>query len=297
MTMTSARQAIRWDDGEVPFPWLKSWMHQRIPIPAEPPEDKEKKHWHHHETLELVQSLLTRFVKRTHLLRHRWIAYKVVMGAVNLYMRTFHRLAVRGEHNIPEGGGIFYSLHNGDSDVINFLGAFKQPTGVFTDIGTGFFPDMMERFFGFVTRRGTRDVMVEKMIRTIWQKNKYFVMWPEGSPSRDGRPMHAFSGIVRVYATLNAKKDVIPFVPVLVRGGELFRNKNPRRLQKHLVEYLKPIFIPRGWLLKPEEGGKTPREIIDALMLVLARKVGYTTLKKNYALERRRQSGGRPWRE
>jgi 1-acyl-sn-glycerol-3-phosphate acyltransferase len=297
MTMTKARLASRWNDGEVPFPWLKSWMHERIPIPADQPESKGKKKWHHHETLEFIQSLLTRLAKRTHLLRHRWIAYRIVMGAVYGYMKVFHRLEVRGEENIPRTGGIFYLLHNGDEDVINFLGAFKKPIGVFTDIGTGFFPDFMERFFGFVTRRGTRDVMVEKMIRTIWQKNKDFVMWPEGSPSRDGHPMYAFSGIIRVYSTLNATKDRIPFVPVLMRGTEIYRNKNTRKLQKHLVEYLKPIYIPRSWLQKPEEGGKTPREIINAIMLVLARTVGFTTLKKNYALERRRQSEGRPWRE
>ncbi|MEX2727846.1 MAG: lysophospholipid acyltransferase family protein [Candidatus Sigynarchaeum springense] len=295
--MTTARQAIHWDDGKVPFPWLNSWMHQRIPLQENIKGTTERKHGHHHEGLHLAESLLTRFVKRTHLLRHRWVTYRIVMGVVHVYMRIFHRLQIRGEENIPKGGAIFYLLHNGDNDVIIFLGAFKKPIGVFTDIGTGLFPDFMERFFGFVTRRGTREVMVEKMIRTIWQKNKYFVIWPEGTPSRDGRPQQGFSGIVRVYATLNARKDIIPFVPVLARGGEIFRNKNSRRLQKYLVEYLKPIYIPRGWLAKPEDGGKTPREIIDALMLVLARKVGYTTLKQNYALERRRHAGGRPWRE
>nr|MDO8111746.1 hypothetical protein [Candidatus Sigynarchaeota archaeon] len=73
--------------------------------------------------------------------------------------------------------------------------------------------------------------------------------------------------------------------------------KHDRRAWKILVEFLKPIYIPRDWLKRPEEGGKTPREIIDKLMLVLARKVGYKTLRKNWALERRRQLEGRPWRE
>ncbi|NMC05433.1 MAG: hypothetical protein GYA24_09485 [Candidatus Lokiarchaeota archaeon] len=293
--MTTERALMHWNDGAVPFPWLRSWMHERIPIPLETGKPEERKQGKRGHAFDIVEAVITRFVKRTHILRHRWVAYKVVMGAVHAYMRVFHRLEVRGKGNIPERGAIFYLLHNGDNDVINFLGAFKRPVGVFTDIGSGFFPDFMERFFGFVTRRGTREVMVEKMIRTIWQKNKDFVIWPEGSPSRDGRPMEAFSGIVRVYSTLNAGKDRIPFVPVLHRGGEIFRNKDPRKLQKHLCEFLKPIFIPRAWLEKPDAGGKTPREIMNALMLVLARKVGHTSLKKNYALERRRQSEGRPW--
>jgi 1-acyl-sn-glycerol-3-phosphate acyltransferase len=292
--MTSENHASTRD---VPFPWLKSWMHQRIPITGEKKEHHEKKHHEHDETEQIVLSLLTRFLKRTHFLQHRWVAYKVVMGAVHAYMRVFHRLEIHGKEHIPKNGGIFYLLHNGNEDVINFLGAFKKPVGVFTDIGSGFFPDFMERFFGFVTRRGTREVMVEKMIRAIWQKNKDFVIWPEGTPSRDGRPMEAFSGIIRVYATLNMKRDIIPFVPVLHRGGEIYRKKDTRKLQKFQVDYFEPVYIPRSWLARPDEGGKTPREIINMLMLILARKVGYTTLKKSYALERRRQSEGRPWRE
>ena len=38
-------------------------------------------------------------------------------------------------------------------------------------------------------------------------------------------------------------------------------------------------------------------ELGNNLMLVLARKAGYKVLKKNWALERRRQLEGRPWRE
>ena len=230
-----------------------------------------------------------------HFPRYRWIWYRFVMRIAHAYFKLVHRLEVRGLENIPEGGAIFYLLHNGDYDVMYFLSAFKEPTGVFTDVGDGFFADVLERFYGFVTRRGTRDVMVEKMVRAIATINRYFVIWPEGSPSRDAVPQEAFSGIIRVYATVNANADRIPFQPVLMRGSETILHGKTRKKWKILVEFLKPFYLPREWLKKPEDGGKNPRDMINALMLVLARKVGYTTLKKNYALERRRQAEGRPW--
>ncbi|HME53839.1 MAG TPA: 1-acyl-sn-glycerol-3-phosphate acyltransferase [Candidatus Lokiarchaeia archaeon] len=281
----------------LPHPELRSWMHERIPLPIESRENRERRYARLEGEERITHLLLTRFMKVVHLPKYRWIWYRFMMRVANVYFKLVHRLEVRGLENIPKNGSIFYLLHNGDYDVIYFLGAFKEPTGVFTDVGNGFFADFLERFYGFVTRRGTRDVMVEKMIRAITTINRYFVIWPEGSPSRDAVPMEAFSGIIRVYSTINVDKDRIPFQPVLMRGSETILHKNSRRKWKILVEFLKPFYIPREWLKKPEEGGKTPREIINALMLVLARKVGFTTLKKNFALERRRQAEGRPWRE
>lgn len=230
------------------------------------------------------------------MIKHRWIWWKIFMGFTHVYMRLIHRMKIRGKKHIPERGAIFYLLHNGDNDVIYFLSAFRKPIGVFTAIGNGIFADLMEHIYGWVPRRGTREVMVEKMIRSILKKNRYFVMWPEGTPSRDGVPMEAFSGIARVYGTLNAHKNIIPFQPVLMRGSETYLHRNDNRKWKILVEYLKPFYLPRDWLQPPEKGGKTPREIINAVMLVLAKKAGYEKLKKNPRLEWRRKLKGRPWK-
>ena len=99
--------------------------------------------------------------------------------------------------------------------------------------------------------------------------------------------MEGFSSIVKVYATANALKDVIPFVPVYqteARGRQRFR-----------FFILKPVFIPRDWLKPPAEGGRTPREIIDHMMLILARFRGQETLGSNRVLDRRRGQAGKPW--
>ncbi len=271
------------------------WFHDRVTIPRETIEERANRYNKEHRIIKKIFPFFSRFMWRFHVIRHRWVWYKVIMHALHRYMRLVHRLEVRGRENIPRDGAIFYLLHNGDNDVIYFLSAFKDPVGVFTAIGNGFFADFMEHVYGWVARRGTANVMVEKMARAILKKNHYFVMWPEGSPSRDGHPMEAFSGIVRVYATLNAKRDLVPFVPVLMRGSETYQHHKDKRKWKILVEFLHPIFLPRAWLAEPRNGGKTARETMDKLMLVLARKVGYSSLRKNHALEWRRRSGGRPW--
>ncbi|MBD3185722.1 hypothetical protein GF325_02745 [Candidatus Bathyarchaeota archaeon] len=281
----------------IPHPDLESWMHDRVEIPKESLADKRNRYRkQRHRMLKIMEPLFAKIITKMNIVKYKWIWYKVVMSMLHVYMRIVHRLKIRGRRHIPENGAIMYLLHNGDYDVIYFLSAFKEPIGVFTDVGNGFFADFLETVYGFVVRRGTRDVMLEKMVRTILKKNRYFAIWPEGSPSKDGHPKEPFSGVIRVYATLNAMRDVIPFQPVLMRGTETYQYKGDRRKRKILVEFMKPFFLPRAWLKPPREGGKTPREMINQVMLHLAKKVGYTTLKKNHALERRRRMKGKPWR-
>jgi len=289
------------DDG-IPYPNLKSHMHERIEIPRESLQQRMQRYLRQKPAVRKAEGWFARFVKRFKVIKYRWVWWRVLMGFGHLYLRIAHRLEIRGRHNIPKKGAIFYLLHNGNADVEVFLSAMKQPVSIFTAIGNSFFADLMEHCFGFVARRGTRDVMVEKMIRTILKKNRYFAIWPEGSPARGPpgplgppNPIEPFSGIIRVYSVINSRKNNIPFVPVLIRGAESNRGNRTKKKRKILVEIFKPIYIPRNWLQPPEKGGKTPREIINKLMLVLARKVGFNSLAKNWALERRRRAGGQPW--
>jgi 1-acyl-sn-glycerol-3-phosphate acyltransferase len=290
-------------ESDIPYPQLKSWMHTRIVVPPIKTNDLFERYAKQHQSTRFEDALLSRVFKlmrvgNPHFL---WGLYPVIMGVVRGFFRFTYRLTVRGQENIPAGGCIFYSNHRGGKDVLIFLAAVRRPVAAFTDINDGWIADAFERFLSFVPRRGFAPEMVEKMIRSLVLKNRYFVMWPEGTPTRNGKIMQGFSSIVKVYAVVNAKRDVIPFVPVLTRGTEEFRKYRTKRVsqnkrfRKVLVEILKPIFIPRAWLCPPQEGGKVPREIIDTLMLVLARKLGQDRLEKNPRLEDRRNSPGAPW--
>ncbi|GAB4322156.1 MAG: hypothetical protein Kow0069_26720 [Promethearchaeota archaeon] len=269
-------------------------MHERLALPKPNYAERAGKYSYRNGWERLAVSLLSRLVKWSKVQGHPrrpWVAYRVVMGLVRLYYRVFHRLEVRGRHLVPRAGAIFVVNHLAGADVVvPFLAAFREPVGAFTEAGDGYLADVLEELFGFVTRRGVVQEMVEKMVRAVLLRNRYFVMWPEGTLERQGKVMQGFSGIVRVYATLNAERDVVPFVPVAMQRGE-----RRGRLSKVRFTFLEPFFVPRQWLKHPSEGGRTPREIIDEVMLRLARVFGQRELWPNPALERRRAARNRQW--
>lgn len=246
--------------------------------------------------MRVADAILSRLVRVLGLVKDsRWAIYRAFMAFSRLFFRLHNRIEVHGRARVPDGGAILYLNHRGEQDVVIFLSAFQRPVGVFTDVGNGWLADWMERALGFVPRRGVAPVMVEKMVRALWTKNRYFAIWPEGTASPDGAVMHGFSGIARVYAVLNHDRDRVPLVPVLMRGNESYWWGERRKPKKILVEFLEPFFLPREWLRPPEAGGKTAREIIDHLMLVLARVLGQDHLQPNPLLERRRRARGKPW--
>lgn len=276
----------------IPFSHLESWMHKRIPIPKETKEQMMQRYNDQHKTEKVIASVVSRIIKMLHLHNSPLMLpiYRLITRLLYVFYRIKNRMELRGWENIPRKGGIFIVNHIAGQDVvIPFLAAFREPIGVFTSMGNGYFADFMEENLYFVCRRGMNNIMIEKMIRTIYLKNRYFVMWPEGTLERHGRVIQGFSGIVKVYATLNSKRDLIPFVPVYMTEA------GPK--DKIIFKCFKPLFIPREWLKKPEEGGKTPREIIDYLMMIHARVKKQDKLDKNWALEHRRENTNKPWYE
>lgn len=280
------------ENDSIPFPHLQSWMHKRIPLPWETIEERNQRYLKEHKAEVIASSILSRLFKWLRLYKGniRWVFYKFGMKLIGALYRFWNRMEIIDKHKIPDKGAIFIINHIAGQDVVmTWLSAFEKPTGVFTDMGTGWFADYMEKQFNFVVRKGNSPQMIEKMIRTILLENKYFSMWPEGTLERQGKVMQGFSGIVRVYATINAKKDIIPFVPVFMTPSH--------GREKIVFKILDPYFIPRDWLNTPEEGGKTPRQIIDDVMMKHAAIWGQKELAKNGVLERRRQVGRKtPWK-
>lgn len=275
----------------IPYPELESWMHKRIPLERESKEQTIKRYMSV-SMLELVPaSILSRILNNKHLLKNGrvWHIYRLLMRALEFFFKITCKVYVFHKERIPKNGAIFISNHiRGKEVVAPFISVFKEPVGVFTTLGNGYFADYMETVFGWVSRRGSGSVMVEKMIRALISKHKYFVIWPEGTLERNGKVMQGFSGIVKLYATLNSKRDVIPFQPVYMKEGN---ERDP------IVYYfMEPFFIPRDWLKPLEQGGKTPREIIDYVMLKLARINGQEELVPNRVLERRKKFGLAPWK-
>jgi 1-acyl-sn-glycerol-3-phosphate acyltransferase len=279
----------------IPYPQFKSYMHQRIALPQESKEQRLLRYKNQEPPLPLFEGIVAKLLNFLNILKpgRRWAFHRIAMRILNIFFGILNRREVHGRENIPKQGAIFISNHNNMEVVVPFIAMFRKPIGVFTDMGDTLFTDIAE-LFGFVTRVGVAPVMIEKMIRQMF-RNRYFVMWPEGTPDKGHGVMTGFSGIVRVYATINYNKDRVPFVPVVTRDIDPIWKGKPHGPKKVIYDILKPVFVPRKWLLPPEEGGKSQREIIDALMSIIAHKRGQKELWPNPSVNHRRKHPQREW--
>jgi 1-acyl-sn-glycerol-3-phosphate acyltransferase len=240
----------------------------------------------------VLDSIVSRFVKHARLFlpHRRWVFYKVVLKFFAGYLRLFNRKRVYGKENVPRHGAIIYANHISSFDPFVLFTSMPQPfCGSLMSWGNGWFADAIDRFYGLVRFRGedSREVKVEKMVRSILEKNAFFGIAPEGFVAREFAIHQGFSSVAEVYATVNSLRDAIPLLPVLIRGGEPYRSIRPNTRPID-IHFFKPFFLPRKWLLPPEEGGKTPREITDNLMHRLARYAGQETFVANPRLEWKR---------
>ncbi len=294
-------------------PQFESHFFKRIPLKKRTRSDVLERYESQTSLERLIDYLLSVLVKMFSFLggNRKWVLYRVLIGLMRINYKLFHRMIETGKENIPKNGAIIYLNHIREIDVVmSFISSFNAPIGVFTDMGRGLVNDILSKF-GFVSRIGKSDEMIEKMIRQILLVNRYFAIWPEGTPDKGYGIMQGFSGFIKVYATINCKKDLIPLVPALMveripkRKTLPLKKKRKRKIKwrKHTtrllpaleIHYLPPFFFPREWLLPVEQGGKSPRELADYAMMILARKVGQTQLGKNPALERRKTEPQTPW--
>ncbi len=287
-------------NGPIPFPHLESYMHKRIEIPKKKWNNMLSRHNQQPRAVRVLESILTRLANASSFLGNgfRKALMRLGIKIISFFYRIYYRMEVQGKKNIPKNGAIFLINHPRRVDVVmSFMGAFGEPLGAFTDIGSGISADILE-LIGFVPRLGKANVMIEKMVRQLLLRSHYFAIWPEGTPDKGNGIMHGFSGIVKVYATVNCKKNRIPFVPVVMQLSPWPKKRN--KLSRYIPPkirfiFLKPYFIPQNWLRSPKKGGKTKREIIDLAMKKIARKLGQEELGPNPVLNRRKERYNKPW--
>ena len=276
----------------IPFPEYRHWMHERCDVPRFSLKQKFKWWAKQPDLVIAIEAVLSRIIVWSGAFRgiRKYVTYKLIMGVFRLYFKIFNRLKAYGKENIPKDGCIFYVNHPGSYDPpIMFSIIPHIQSGAFVAWGNSWFADIINKCYNMSAFRykGVHYV-VEDIVRKILTKNRYFAIWPEGHP-HPGPIEQGFSSIVRVYATINHDKDRLPWVPVLIRGEGTLRYGVQHKMGPIEVHFMKPFFIPRDWLKKPKDGGKTPREIIDFLMLKLARKNGQKKLAKNPRLEAKKR--------
>ncbi|MFX0103697.1 MAG: lysophospholipid acyltransferase family protein [Candidatus Hodarchaeota archaeon] len=284
----------------IPFPQYETWMHKRIHVRHLTLKERFER-WAKQPTfvraLDAVFSRAVRFFGWD-TKGGRRAMYKFVIFWFRAYFKIFNRLKEIGKENIPKKGCIFLVNHPGSYDPpILFASVLKShipcgQVGIYASWGTGFFNDMIDVFYGMKSARGygpeTMSEKVERMVRQIITRNRFFAMWPEGHPHL-GPIEQGFSSIVRVYSVVNKFEDRIPFVPVVIRGEGASRFGVSHKVGPIEIRYGKPVFVNRDWLKHPDEGGKTPREIIDHMMLIMARMNGQKKFAPNPRLESKKR--------
>jgi 1-acyl-sn-glycerol-3-phosphate acyltransferase len=270
----------------IPYPDLAHWSFPRQP--SQPlPRYRSDGDVNRHAFNLLMHRLMRRF-GFFHPTR-RYALLRVVFGFLRFHFWIWNRATIKYQAPLPDRG-IFYCNHPGSLDPAIFLALLGQPVACFVGYGNYWFATTLEYMLGFINReRGGRDWLIERMIRTILLKNRYFAIWPEGRPSYNGLIYEPFSSIARVYATLNAKKDVIPLIPVMFRGGECYKYNLKPHTDKISMTVLPSYYLPRDWLKHPDDGGKTPREMVEYMMRVLMDAYGQKRAVFNDRIDRRRK--------
>jgi 1-acyl-sn-glycerol-3-phosphate acyltransferase len=274
----------------VPHPKLHHWSFQRKPLIQQPkviPPISERDR----VLNAVIYRILTLFRINNPTLRPAM--FRVAMGFVRLYFKAINRLEVVGRENLPDRGLIIMN-HPGSLDVLLLLCAVRKIIGCFVGYDNFVFIKLLEKYFGFINREAfgehrDRDWLIEKMIENVLLRNSFFAIWPEGTISNKTLAMYGFSSIAKVYATLNSQKDCIPFVPVTIKGSHCYVYNLRPRFNKITIHILPPVWIPRDWLKSPDEGGKTPRSMIDYAMEFIAKDLGQKRLYNNPRLYRKRE--------
>jgi 1-acyl-sn-glycerol-3-phosphate acyltransferase len=283
---------MRNKDDQIPFPEYESYMHKRRNIPIIPLSTKKK--WWAEQVLaqKVFDSIISRLVVglgfhkgiRAHLL------FRIIRKIIRVYLKIYNRLKVYGKENIPTKGTIFYANHPGSYDPLILMAAIPMEFGALLAWNYSWFMNMINILYGFITklRYETRGTIVEQMVRQILTKNRYFAIWPEGGPNGTGLVNQGFSSVVRLYSVINSKEDKIPFTPVLIRGGGIYLAKPGIHRGPIEIHIMEPFFLNREWLKRAEKGGKSPREIVDWMMLKIAHKQKQSVLGVNRGLEERK---------
>ena len=153
--------------------------------------------------------------------------YEIARDLVSFAYRIVFSIQVVGKENIPQekGGYIIASNHvsNNDPPVvgITFRGKYTFMAKEELFQKSRIFAWLITKLGAFPVRRGAKDnSAIENALESL-KHGRIFVIFPEGTRSKDGELGKAKSGV-----TLIAAQAKVPVVPVFVKyGPKKFRRK------------------------------------------------------------------------
>ncbi len=146
--------------------------------------------------------------------------YSFLRNCARLFYIIVYNIHVIGGENIPsqKGGYIIASNHvsNNDPPVvgITFKGKYTFMAKEELFHKNPFFSWLIKRLGAFPVKRGAKDTSaIDKALESL-KEGRIFVIFPEGTRSKDGTLGRAKSGV-----TLIAAQAKVPVVPVFIRYG------------------------------------------------------------------------------
>ena len=164
--------------------------------------------------------------------KETWL-YSFVRGVAAILLWLFYPVKYEGLENIPEGGGyILCSNHRSAMDVI-YLGyhvpqqlRFMAKAELFSNKLTSWFFRTMG---AFPVQRGRGDLHALDEAADIIRQGGVMAIFPEGTRSRDGKPLPFHSGFAVVASHIGA--DVLP-VAISFEGKLRLRKRATVRFGK-----------------------------------------------------------------
>lgn len=163
--------------------------------------------------------------------------YSFLRNCARLFYIIVYKIIVIGAENIPtaKGGYIIASNHvsNNDPPVvgITFKGKYTFMAKEELFHKNPIFTWLITRLGAFPVKRGAKDgaQAIEKALESL-KNGRIFVIFPEGTRSKDGELGRAKSGV-----TLIAAQAKAPVVPVFIKYG---RKKFRREIQISIGEMI-----------------------------------------------------------
>lgn len=163
--------------------------------------------------------------------------YSFLRNCARLFYIIVYKITVIGAENIPaqKGGYIIASNHvsNNDPPVvgITFKGKYTFMAKEELFHKNPIFTWLITRLGAFPVKRGAKDgaQAIEKALESL-KNGRIFVIFPEGTRSKDGELGRAKSGV-----TLIAAQAKAPVVPVFIKYG---RKKFRREIQISIGEMI-----------------------------------------------------------
>lgn len=155
--------------------------------------------------------------------------YSIARGLVKFAYHIVFKITVVGRENIPDekGGYIIASNHVSNNDPpmigITFRGKYNFMAKEELFHLNPIFTWLIKRLGAFPVKRGAKDSSaIDNALNSI-KSGRIFIIFPEGTRSKDGELGRAKSGV-----TLIAAQAKVPVVPVFIKYGR-------KRFRRHCV--------------------------------------------------------------